>query len=336
MRGPTWLALLTVVVLAAVLAACNESERAETPRPLVVIGVDGGEWSVIRALWDEGKLPHLKSIADRGTSADLESPYSVSPVIWTSIATGQKPEVHGIIDFVVPTDHGDVPISSALRKVPAIWNLLTLVGRRVSVLGWYATWPAEAVNGLMVTDHVMRNTLPDRVYPPERLAAIDDVLETVRSLSDEETHPFGVALSDRRSERDLLIERIAPSEASEDYDLLMVYYRSIDHLSHFYWKFWKPRHYGNPDPDELAEKSDWIPAGYERFDRLVGEILQASPDANMLIVSDHGFHRGRETLRVFFDMDTLLHHLGYLEWDEDGIDMERSRAFTHRSTKPKR
>ena len=114
----------------------------------------------------------------------------------------------------------------------------------------------------------------------------------------------------------------------------MVYYRSLDHLSHFYWKFWQPRHYGSLDPEELAEKSDWIPAGYERFDRLVGEILQASPDANVLIVSDHGFHHGRERLRVFFDMDRLLHHLGYLEWNENGVDMERSEAFTHRSTEP--
>ena len=184
MRRPTWFALPTVALLAWPFSLrASRVNGLETPRPLIVIGFDGGEWSVIRALWEEGKLPHLEGIANRGTSADLESPYSVSPVIWTSIATGQKPEVHGITDFVVPTDHGDVPISSALRKVPALWNLLTLVGRRVSVLGWYATWPAEAVNGVMVTDHVMRDTLPDRVYPPERLAPIDETLEAVRSLS---------------------------------------------------------------------------------------------------------------------------------------------------------
>ena len=101
-----------------------------------------------------------------------------------------------------------MPVSSGLRKVPALWNLLTLLEKRVAVLGWYVTWPAEEINGVVVTDNVMRPALKDRVHPPELQAEIDVRLEEVRALSSEETYPFGVALTDRRTERDLLIERL--------------------------------------------------------------------------------------------------------------------------------
>ncbi len=153
------------------LSSCGDSapppaagSAAQHP-PVIVIGVDGAEWKVIRKLWQEGELPHLRALADRGVSSVLKSAYASSPVIWTTIATGHVPAIHGITGFVVPGPKGDVPVSSALRRVPAIWNLLTLVGLKVAVLGWYVTWPAEEVNGLMVTDRVARPTLQDRVYP---------------------------------------------------------------------------------------------------------------------------------------------------------------------------
>src|SRR4029079_17889600 len=102
------------------MAVKRPPARAVRRSPLIVIGVDGGEWKVIRRLWSEGKLPNLKTLADRGVSATLRTAYNSSPVIWTTIATGVVPEVHGITDFVVATPQGDVPISSDLRKVPAL------------------------------------------------------------------------------------------------------------------------------------------------------------------------------------------------------------------------
>ena len=123
--------------------------------PLIVIGIDGGEWKVIHRLWAEGKLPHLKRISEQGVATTLHTAYNSSPVIWTTIATGVAPEVHGITDFVVPTPRGDVPVSSAVRKVPALWNMLSRAGRRVAVLGWWASWPAEKVDGVVLSDRAL-------------------------------------------------------------------------------------------------------------------------------------------------------------------------------------
>ena len=57
-------------------------------------------------------------------------------MIWTSIATGVKPARHGIVDFVVTSrETGSlVPVTSAMRQVPALWTLLSRQGIDVSVV----------------------------------------------------------------------------------------------------------------------------------------------------------------------------------------------------------
>lgn len=77
--------------------------------------------------------------ADRGIAAPLETFHHASPVIWTTVATGVPPEVHGISEFFVPTEKGEQPVSSSLRRVPALWNMMTAAGRRSAVVGWWAS-----------------------------------------------------------------------------------------------------------------------------------------------------------------------------------------------------
>src|SRR5215207_4081029 len=150
------LLLAALALLAVALGGCRREVASAGRRPpLIVIGIDGGDWKVIRHLWSEGKLPNLKAIADRGVAATLRTAYNSSPVIWTTIATGVSPTVHGITDFVVATPRGDVPISSAVRKVPALWNMLSRTGRRVAVLGWWGSWPAEKVDGVVFSDRAL-------------------------------------------------------------------------------------------------------------------------------------------------------------------------------------
>ena len=97
------------------LFGCGRPAEDSRARPLLVVGIDGGEWKVIEKLWAQDELPHLKTLADRGLRTRLKTAYNSSPVIWTTIATGVIPKRHGITDFVVPTAQGDVPVSSGLR-----------------------------------------------------------------------------------------------------------------------------------------------------------------------------------------------------------------------------
>ena len=297
--------LLLSVLLVLVSGGCGK-EPPPKPHPILVVGIDGGEWKVIRKLWAEGRLPNLRSLAERGTTATLRTAYNSSPVIWTTIATGVTPREHGITDFVVPTPKGDVPISSDVRKVPAIWNMLTQSGRRVAVLGWWGSWPAEEVNGVVVTDRALLD-LERRVSPPSYLPTF---LEEVRRAK-EEPSLFGA--DDEAEMRDRAIARAATTLAGQGFDLLLVYFRSPDIVSHNHWRSYEPEAFDGAD--RASADRDRVPRSYEAVDQALGRFLKAGPkDLNVLVISDHGFHAARpEEVKVLLDMDAVLKRLGYLD-----------------------
>jgi predicted AlkP superfamily phosphohydrolase/phosphomutase len=317
-------ALLASAAVALGFMARRPTAAPERRPPLLVIGIDGGEWKVIRRLWSEGKLPHLKSLAERGVSATLRTAYNSSPVIWTTIATGVAPPVHGITDFVVATPRGNVPISSSVRKVPALWNMLSRTGRRVAVLGWWGSWPAETVNGVVVTDRALLD-LEARVSPPSYLPRF---LSDLRA-SDADPGLFG---SDDTQRQDRIMARTAARLVQEGYDLILVYFRSPDIVSHNEWKYFEPGGFASVDPWELAQRRDRIPRIYEAVDRELGRILAAAPtETNVLVLSDHGFHAApQEDIKALIDMDAVLERLGYLTRRRDGtVDLSRSRVYTY-------
>jgi predicted AlkP superfamily phosphohydrolase/phosphomutase len=292
----------------------------------VIIGMDGGEWRVLRKLWDEGKLPNLRRIADRGVTATLRTAYNSSPVIWTTIATGVRPSEHGITDFVVPTPQGDVPISSDVRKVPALWNMLTKVGRRVAVLGYWGSWPAEDVNGVIVTDRALLD-LPRRVSPASYLPKFEQAIAEARR------DPGLFRIDDEAELRDAAVARAAMRLATEKYDLLLVYFRSTDIVSHGYWKYFDPEAFGGVDPREMELYGDRVPKVYEAVDQEIGRILDKAPqNANVIVLSDHGFHASSpELVKVVLDMDVVLERLGYLVRNGRDIDFARTRVYTYGS-----
>lgn len=319
--------LILLFVSACALCGCRREPAPPARRPpLIVIGIDGGEWKVIRRLWQEGKLPHLREIADCGVTATLHTAYNSSPVIWTTIATGVTPEVHGITDFVVPTPRGDVPISSDVRKVPALWNMLTRTGRRVAVLGWWGSWPAEEVNGVVLSDRSLR-PLERRVSPASYLPRFEDDLR--RADADP-----GLFDEDEPQRQDRVMARSAAHLVREGYDLILLYFRSTDIISHNEWKYFEPEKFDPVDPRELAAHRDRVPRIYEAVDQEIGRILAAAPpETNVLVLSDHGFHASHgEDIRALVDMDAVLERLGYLARRQDGgIDFARTRVYTYGS-----
>jgi predicted AlkP superfamily phosphohydrolase/phosphomutase len=327
-RRGTALSILALGLALALLAIGFRGWRPRSAQPsrhtLVVIGIDGGERRVVEKLWAEGKLPNLRRIADRGVTETLHTAYNSSPVIWTTIATGVTPREHGITDFLVATPQGDVPISSDLRRVPALWNMLSRAGRRVAVLGWWGSWPAEEVNGYVVTDRALLD-LDRRVYPASYLP------ELVRLARTAETEPSLFHSDDEAEARDRAIGRVAVDLASKDLDLLLVYFRSTDIVSHRAWKCFEPEAFPEAKPQELADCRDRVPQVYQAVDEAIGRILAAAPDdADVVVLSDHGFHATRkEEVKVFLDMDAVLARLGYLTRGSGGTDFARTRVYTY-------
>jgi len=344
-----------------------EPEPAEAVNPMIVVGIDGAEWSAIERLWAEGELPALKALAERGTRARLATDYGSSPVIWTTIATGRRPEVHGIVDFVVATPRGDVPVSSDARRVPALWNMASAAGRRVAVLGWWASWPAEEVEGVVVSDRALQEE-ERRTWPPELAARIPRAGAARRLPPEAPVFTDGFEAGERRSRevpaaatpgapgdppprrdsewdgrtlaqlRDEAMSDLGRELAPEGFDLMLVYFRAVDIESHGWWRYFEPEKFPPTDPDlgaaELAARADRIPRVYRATDRAIGEIVAGAPaETNVLVVSDHGFRAADdEEILLLFDLDAVLERLGYLAREPGGgVDVAASIAFGHRS-----
>jgi predicted AlkP superfamily phosphohydrolase/phosphomutase/tetratricopeptide (TPR) repeat protein len=133
--------------------------HAANDRKVLVIGWDAADWRVIEPMLAEGKLPNLKKLMDEGVHGNNSTLYPVlSPMLWTSIATGKRPFKHGIHGFSEPTPDGSGvrPITNISRKTKAIWNILQQSGKRSVVVGWWPSHPAEPIDGVMVSNHFQR------------------------------------------------------------------------------------------------------------------------------------------------------------------------------------
>jgi predicted AlkP superfamily phosphohydrolase/phosphomutase len=292
-------------------------------RPLVVVGIDGAEWDVIEQLWGEGKLPHLRAIADRGVTAVLRTRYGSSPVIWTTIATGRESRVHGITGFTVPGPRGEVPVASTVRRVPALWNMAGAAGLRVAVVSWWASWPAEEIAGVVVSDRALLD-VEGGVSP----ASFAPRFAALRQAALARPNHFGGNL--QAAERDQVTAEVSRELlAAGELDLAMVYFRGVDVASHNFWRYFRPDGFPPPDPAMMARHGDEIPRTYEATDEAIGALVAAAPDANFVVVSDHGF-RGlpAEEAIVTIDFDQVLERLGYLVRKRNGdADIARSRIY---------
>jgi hypothetical protein len=102
---------------------------------VLLIGWDAADWKIIDKLMDNGLMPAMKKLVDggvRGKLATLDPP--LSPMLWTSIATGVRPYKHGVSGFVEHDGKGNVrPVSSHYRKVKAIWNMMPTASASITV-----------------------------------------------------------------------------------------------------------------------------------------------------------------------------------------------------------
>jgi hypothetical protein len=163
--------------------ALPPSARPSSLPPLFVIGVDGADWRHIEPLIARGQLPHLAALRARGAWGPLATVQpTLSPIVWTTIATGRPPQRHGILGFTTPRLRGveeslpglhplrgvgfdrlwswlerreiirQAPVTSRDRLVPAFWNLAERARSPVVLVHWWATWPAEPVFGFVISE----------------------------------------------------------------------------------------------------------------------------------------------------------------------------------------
>ena len=294
--------------------------------PLLLVGVDGATFDRILPLASEGRLPHLSRLMEQGAWGALETlEPTVSPAIWTTVATGRLPADHGILGFAgVPGQDMTTLPTSQMRRVRAFWNILSEHGRTVGVIGWWATWPAEAVEGYVVSDRVaytrMEATVgqdgprPYEVSPPDLTEEIRRLVRRPDEITASEVRRF-LALTDEEVEQLILGSEYRHGRFGPEFkyvhqsdrstadialhllrqrptDVTAVAFHGIDTVSHLAWHFMAPESFPELQVDErdISRFGKLIDNYYVFVDELLGELLEAVPEETTVVVfSDHGF-----------------------------------------------
>jgi predicted AlkP superfamily phosphohydrolase/phosphomutase/tetratricopeptide (TPR) repeat protein len=288
-------------------------------KKILLIGWDAADWEMIDPLLESGQMPALARLIQGGLRGNLATLQPVlSPMLWTSIATGKRADKHGICGFTepLPDATGIRPVRSSSRKCKAIWNILTQSGLRSNVVGWFATNPAEPINGVMVTDQFLRTPskgefpemLPTGTIHPSGLAQPAATLRVpVDSLTAEDLFPFIPRLADidlkkddrplklaRRLARAATVQNIATALIqSEPWNLMGVYYDAIDQFGHEFMPYHPPRMDSVSESDfELYQ--DVMRGCYRFHDMMLHTLLQyVDEETTVILISDHGYECGR-------------------------------------------
>lgn len=157
--------------------------RKRPPNPArvkraILIGLDGLDPKLVQRFMNEGRLPNMKKLAEIGGFQNLATTFpAMSPVAWSSFATGVNPAKHGIYDFLIRDPKTYLPdLSSAevrgpkrfidigryriplgkpeirlLRKSRPFWHILGQHQVPCSILRVPITFPPESFEGTLLS-----------------------------------------------------------------------------------------------------------------------------------------------------------------------------------------
>lgn len=292
---------------------------------LLVIGWDAADWKIIDPLLEAGKMGNLKRLIDSGLRADLHSlDPKLSPLLWTSIATGKTADKHGILNFIEPEPSGQGlrPSCSTTRKTKAIWNILTQAGLRSNVVSWYASHPAEPIRGTVISNMFQEGMprrsgdqwpLPGGAIHPESMAAAvgemrmhpaeitpQEMLALIPDLGAMDLRDPRLALLARQLAHCASVHNVSTLllEGDKAWDCTMVFFETIDVVGHHFMQYYPPR-MEHVSEQDFARFRDVIPGVYELQDAMLGRLLElAGPETTVIVLSDHGFHSDHLRPRV--------------------------------------
>src|SRR5262245_46834278 len=265
---------------------------------LLVVGLDGATWTLLAPWTRAGRLPHVAALMARGTWGPLRStvPALTLPA-WSSFMTGKNPGGHGIYAFrrMAVRDYESPGLANATDLRGArIWDVAAHAGRRVGVINLPPSYPLRPIAngylvGCMLTPPGAHLTEPPDVaddlgdyeidLPPPKGLRRSDPDYRVRALA----YLEGVQRQTRlRAEATLRLMSRRPTDA-----VCVVFY-APDRVQHYFWEYVDPERPATRPLDEAVRGA--LLAVYDEIDRALGRLVEAAgSDANVVLLSDHGF-----------------------------------------------
>jgi Type I phosphodiesterase / nucleotide pyrophosphatase len=270
-----------------------------------VIGIDGLERRMTAQMLERGDMPHLQALLRGAAHGRLRAePERVPAIVWTTIATGRGPDVHGIrsagarripglrtplnleeeSSFAAALSQATEllrlarrePPTAVLRGAKTFWNVASEKGLRVGVVNCWATWPAEAVNGYVVTDRALFKL--EKGGPPDREVFPTGDFERLRPLLPEKSEDRAQALDRFHVAAARLLRTPSPP------DLEVVYLPGLDIFT-----MQRLSDTSGADLASLDARLMAVREEYRLVDGLLGALASAAaPEEVLVLVGDPG------------------------------------------------
>ena len=258
---------------------------------LFVIGLDAATLDIIHPLIEEGILPTFQTLCETGVYGELTSTlHPLSPPAWTSFITGKNPGKHGIYDFVIhkPNSYELEYTYGGMRKGLSIWKLLSIAGKKVTVLNVPMTFPPEAVNGVLISGFDSPGTDSNFAYPPHILDEISRNIGKYQLRDYPQGHNPDSFLEHIESLFDFRRRLTHYMMENYEWDFFMIVFGELDVVQHAYWQYTDPA-FKSISNTEREKYKHVIRDMYIKMDAALGELFSKLPqDINILIMSDHG------------------------------------------------
>jgi len=233
---------------------------------VLVIGLDGGTFSLIKPWMEEGELPTFKKIMDGGVHGELRStiPHASFPAI-PSFYTGKNPANHGVFRCIQPD-------GSAFRfdhiKSKAFWDILGENGKKVCIFNMPATYPPKKVNGILISNTLTSSKELDITFPKELKDEFDFPVrpkyETPRDL--ESKKKILAEIVETTSKRFDIMQELL----KRDFDFPLFFVAGTDVAQHLVFKH-----------------KDLLLPYFREIDEGISGLMDGFE--NIIIFSDHGF-----------------------------------------------
>ena len=168
-------------------------QRKAASEKILLLGVDGMDPRYTRYMVDQGKMPAVAEYIKRGACREdlvmLGGHPTVTPPMWTTLATGAYANVHGITGFFrcgSDIDLMDYNLDSRLCKAELLWNVFAEAGKKTLVFHWPgSSWPPTSDSeNLFVVDGSSPGTVAMSVAQVEHefIVAASEVIPELRFI----------------------------------------------------------------------------------------------------------------------------------------------------------
>lgn len=296
----------------------------------VVIGLDGAAWHLLDPLFEQGVMPRLQRLKEKGAWGTLKSTVpTYTPPAWTSAATGVNPGRHGIYGFIEGhAQDAQELVHSGKIKAPTIWEIANAQGARAGIYNLPLTYPPRELDGWMVSGMMTPGYGEQQrgfVYPHDRE---DQILGwapgyVVDVSANYEQDWRDAALCDRAlisiQQREKVLGGLLETDPPE---IVFSVMEAPDRLQHVYYRYMDPNDELYPSPEGQRLRPS-VAKCFAAMDRIVGLLEDyAGPDGGIVVCSDHGF----TAWEVSVHLNALLAEWGYLKLKPSARAMQTEAA----------